>query len=204
MKFIDPDGNGVWKPDRKGNLIAEKGDNKRSLAKYLGRSVNDVGKDYGIGNNHQFKEGTKATTKSNGLSWEKYKSVSNPDEYVSKQDFYMCDQCAQMAVNGENINPQNTRKYRQFTSWRAEQLGFEQVDNLDGVPINEGIIIIGGGAHVVSSYGQSNDGTQYVLNKGGYPYKPEVQTLQQTIDDYNENMETNYTMDDVKYYQKTE
>ncbi|MAN26620.1 MULTISPECIES: hypothetical protein [Mesonia] len=58
--------------------------------------------------------------------------------------------------------------------------------------------------HVVVNYGQSNDGTQYVLNKGGYPFKPEVQTLQQTIDNFNENRGTNYTMDDVKYYQKAE
>src|SRR5699024_7492106 len=146
--------------------------------------------------NQQFKEGTmvivnnnvtKATTKSNGLSWDKYNSVSNPREYISPQDSYMCDQCAQMAVNGEDINPQNARKYSQFPNMMKPNPteGFDQVDNLDGVPINGGIITIGS-YHTVSSYGQSNDGTQYVLDKGGYNFKPEVQTLQETIDHFNE------------------
>lgn len=211
VKYVDPDGNSpIWKPNRKGHLIAEKGDNMKTLANYLGRNVNDVSKEYGISKNYQFKEGTtvivnnnvtEATTNSKGLSWDKYKSVSNPREYVSQQDRYMCDQCAQMATNGEDINPQNAGKYGQFISWKAEQLGFEQVDNLDGVPINGGIITIGSD-HTVSSYGQSKDGTQYVLNKGGYDFMPEVETLQETINHFNEIQETNYTMDDVKYYQK--
>ena len=35
MKIVDPDGEEIWKPDEKGNIKAEKGDNAWTLASYL-------------------------------------------------------------------------------------------------------------------------------------------------------------------------
>ena len=35
VKLVDPDGNEAWKPDKNGNLVAEKGDNAWTLAAFL-------------------------------------------------------------------------------------------------------------------------------------------------------------------------
>ena len=35
MKLVDPDGMELWKPDERGNLVAEKGDNAWTLSRYL-------------------------------------------------------------------------------------------------------------------------------------------------------------------------
>ena len=35
VKLVDPDGREIWKPDLEGNLIAERGDNAWTLAKFL-------------------------------------------------------------------------------------------------------------------------------------------------------------------------
>ena len=45
IRFIDPDGmSAIWKPDVNRNLIVEKGDNTKTLAKYLGAKVSDIAK----------------------------------------------------------------------------------------------------------------------------------------------------------------
>ena len=108
-----------------------------------------------------------------------------------------------MAVNGDEITPENASQYSQFLPWDAVKLGYTEVDSFDGVPINGGVATIGSD-HTVSSYGQSKDGTQYVLSKDGHAYKPQVYTLKETIQLFNKVQGTNYTMKDVRYYKKND
>lgn len=221
IRFVDPDGRAAvssdWIPDEKGNLIAEKGDNTATLAKYLGRTVDDVGKNFkkggkSIGNNYEFKEGqkaklnnnvTRAIARSKGGTFEEI--ISGKAKIDGVNDNFVCDDCAQMAANGDEITPENAGKYKQFPNPIArrgnETPGFTQVDSFDGVNFNEGIASIGG-AHTVSYYGTSNDGTVYVTNKPGRQAKIEIMPLRDVIESFNKNQGTKYTMDDVRYYKK--
>ena len=81
--------------------------------------------------------------------------------------------------------------------------GYSEVKNLIGIKQGEGIISIGG-QHTVSFYGTSKDGTVFVTSKDGQFFKPQVYSLQQTIDKFNTNQGTNFTMKDVKYFKKDE
>lgn len=212
LKYSDPTGMAPeWKPGLDGNLVAEKGDNTKTLAKYLGTTTADVSKRFtqngkNISENRQFKEGEKVNLNNNMSRAIKNSEGVSPLEKLNgstksiepKTDNYICDQCAQMAVNGEEITPANAEKYNQFTSQTA---GFSEVSNFDNVPFGQGIAIIGG-QHVVTNYGQSKDGTQYVFSKDGRFYKPQVYSLQQSIDLFNQNQGTKFTTSDVKYYKK--
>ena len=211
VKYIDPDGNGVWKPDTKGNLIAEKGDNTRSLAKYLNQTPEKVGSSYNynsknIGTNFEFSEGDKVIVGNNmtrSIKNSNGKTPTGPDSnnpITPSKDNYICDHASQMAVDEVEINPTNAMDYRQFMP-ESTTKGFTEVENFDNVDFGKGIAIIGG-QHVLTNYGQSKDGTQYVYSKDGRFYKPQVRTLQETIDIYNGNQTTNFTMDDVKYYKQ--
>src|SRR5690606_9881505 len=75
--------------------------------------------------------------------------------------------------------------------------GFTQVESFEGVAFNKGIASIGG-QHTVSYYGTSNNGTVYVLSKDGRSFKPQVYSLQQTINLYNQVEGTKFTMEDVR------
>ena len=225
LYFIDPTGESSlgfdWKPDEAGNLIAEKGDNTATLATYLGTTTQDVTNRFTLKStgerlpeNHQFKEGAKVTlnnnatraiSRSNGVA-------SDTGSYVgwdSTNDRYVCDDCAQMATNGEEITPQNAGKYSQFPNPLYRKTderytpGFTQVDSFEGVAFNKGIASIGG-RHTVSYYGTSNDGTIYVLSKDGLRFKPQVYSLQESINKFNTMEGTKFTMDDVRYYKKNE
>ncbi|MBW2962112.1 RHS repeat-associated core domain-containing protein [Mesonia aestuariivivens] len=211
VKFVDPDGNAVWKPDSKGNLIAEKGDTVETLAKYLNQTSEKVGSSYNyngknIGTNFEFSEGDKVIVDNNmtrSIKNSNGKTPTGPDSnnpITPSKDNYICDQASQMAVDEVEINPKNAMNYRQFMP-ESTTKGFTEVENFDNVDFGKGIAIIGG-QHVVTNYGQSKDGTQYVYSKDGRFYKPQVRTLQETIDIYNENQTTNFTMDDVKYYKQ--
>lgn len=217
INMIDPTGmEAEWIPDNDGNLIAEKGDNTRTLAKYLGRTVDDVGKSFkingkSIGNDYEFKEGqkakpdnnvTRAIKNSNGVTTTERLNGSNKSISPST-DNYICDECAQMATHGEEITPKNASKYGQFPNPMSfdSTPGFTQVESFEGVAFNKGIASIGG-QHTVSYYGTSNNGTVYVLSKDGRSFKPQVYSLQQTINLYNQVEGTKFTMEDVRYYKK--
>ena len=64
LKLIDPDGNEAWKPDSDGNLIAEKGDNAATLAKFLSTTVEKAQtmlSDQGLPSEGEVAEGSKLT-----------------------------------------------------------------------------------------------------------------------------------------------
>ncbi|OJX53526.1 MAG: hypothetical protein BGO88_00900 [Flavobacterium sp. 38-13] len=218
--FVDPDGmQAKWKPDRNGNLIAEKGDNVATLAKYLGTTTKNISNSFKLNStgknvpeNYQFTEGktvelnnnvTRAIKRSTGGSVEEINAGKASQDV--KNDNYICDECAQMATNGEEINPANAEKYKQFPNPMAVDStpGFSQVDNFDNVGFNQGIASIGG-QHTVSFYGKSKDGTVYVLTKDGRQAKPQILPLKEVISGFNSDQGTNFTMKDVKYYKKNE
>ena len=64
VKLVDPDGNEAWKPDPDGNLIAEKGDNATTLAKFCNTTVENAQKmlsEQGLPSNGEVAEGSKLT-----------------------------------------------------------------------------------------------------------------------------------------------
>lgn len=223
--FMDPDGmapqGSQWVPNKEGNLVAETGDNVATLAKHLNISEDEAQtmiteqglldkNDKPAQGTNQIEEGqtlevdniaTRAIGRSKGLTTKQALAQRSNKGNSPYYDNYICDQCAQMVLNGEELTPTNAKKYSTFNSQNAEELGFIEIDSFDGVPINEGIATIGG-QHTVSSYGQSLDGTDYVLSKDGRTYKPQVYSLEETIKLFNRVQGTNFTMDDVKYYRK--
>lgn len=211
MYFVDPDGmQAIWQPDKKGNLVAEKGDNINTLAKFLGTSVKDVKERFTTRTNFQIKEGdkvklnnnvTRAIERSNGGTVEEIREgKAKPDR---KNDNYVCDQAAQMANAGEEITPKNAEKYDQFPNPMAfdSTPGYSEVKNLDGIKIGEGIISIAG-QHTVSYYGTSKDGTVYAFTKDGDEAAPKVLPLNQIIKGFNNDQNKNFTTKDLKYYKK--
>jgi hypothetical protein len=204
--FKDPDGRAAFvvdfEPTKEGHLRVEKGDNAAKLRKEYGVAAKDK--------NFKFKEGnvilldnnaTRAIAKSKGGSVE---DINNGNaKFDVKNDNYVCDQCAQMANNGEELTPDNASKYGQFPDpMKFESTpGYSEVGSFDNMNMGEGIASIGG-QHTVSYYSKSNDGTVYVLTKNGREAKPAVLPLTQVISDFNKNQNTNLTITDVKYYKK--
>jgi RHS repeat-associated protein len=220
INLVDPTGMAPevseWKPDKNGNLVAEAGDNAKTLAKHLSVSQSEASKmikDQGLLTNILFTDDTvyenqtlevdnnitRGINNSKGITIAEAKAGKKG---VSSTDAYYCDQGAQMAVNGDEINSKNATNYSQF--FPPHMKDFKQVDSFDSVPFNKGIALIGTGLeqHVVSNYGQSSDGTNYVFSKDGNKYKPQVYTLQHTIDLVNKSQYTNFTLKDVRFYQK--
>jgi hypothetical protein len=211
INLIDPTGRDAeWLPTINGNLIAEKGDNAATLAKHLNISQKEAQKminsqgvkteggnvekgqkiivDNNMSRSIKNSTGPSTTERLNGTT----KSIDMP------RDSYECDEASQMAVDGKEISYYNSGGYRQFTKSTP---GFTEVSNFDNTNFGEGIAIIGG-EHVVVNYGQSKDGTQFVYSKDGQTSKPQVYPLKFTIDLFNKVQGTNYTMKDVKYFQK--
>jgi len=221
--FIDPDGmqvveNGssqdyfprhepnylAFKPDKNGNLIVEKGDNAAKLLKKYGVTVTDKNFKFKAGNVILLNNNvTKAIGKSKGGSLKDIKNGKAKSDPA--HDNYECDECAQMAVNREEIIPANASKYQQFPNPMKVNSteGFTQISNFDNLEMNGGIASIGG-LHTVSYYSTSNDGTVYVTSKDGRQAKPRVASLTEIINDFNNDQNTNFTLEDVRYYKKNE
>lgn len=204
--FIDPDGMEAeasdFKPDKKGNLIVEKGDNAEKLKKEYGVTATNK--------NFDWKEGSKIILDNNVTRAIDRSEVGTVDEINSgkaefdvKNDNYICDEGAQMANAGEEITPENATKYGQIpdpTKFDSSP-GYTETKSLEGIKKGEGLISIGG-QHTVSYYGTSNNGTVFVFTKNGREAAPTVSPLNQVIKDFNKDKRTNLTKKDVKYYKK--
>jgi hypothetical protein len=99
----------------------------------------------------------------------------------------------------KEINNETATQYGQFS---ADTPGYTEVKNFDNVPFGKGIAMIGTSAHYVVNYSQSKDGTQFVYSKDGQTAKPQVYSLPDLIKKFNNNQGTNFTMKDVRYFQK--
>lgn len=193
MRFVDPDGMApVWKPDRQGNLIAEKGDNTKTLAKYLDRSVSDVSKNFkqdgkSIGENREFKAGEKVILHNNMT-----KSIENSattNDYNAKTDCYNCHGAAIAAVTGKEITPE-TAGFKDLADPFNDEVKTVNSNLTEVKTADEAVFgktILSFGEHSAVYYGSDNSGTEYYYSKNGATEKPGVFTKQEIMNIYTEN-----------------
>jgi hypothetical protein len=211
IRFNDPTGMAAeWTPDKNGNLIAEKGDNMQTLAKFLGVNENQIILTTKDGKPFDFKEGnvvtldnnmTRSIENSDGVTYTEKINGSTKD-FDRKNDDYICDQGTMMAVKGEEITSKNAKDnytgyYAFFDSSNA---GLKPAESFEGAKFGQAAAVIGG-EHVVTYYGTSKDGTIYVYSKDGLLYKPEVKPLNTVIQQMNDRGMNTST---IKYYTKNE
>jgi hypothetical protein len=146
-----------WKLDKNGNLVSEAGDNKTTLAKHLNISKDEAEKmindqdllrstvyaEIGVLENQTLEVDNNIKREINNSKGITIAEAKAGKKGVSSTDSYYCDQGAQMAVNGDEINPKNATNYSQF--FPPHMKDFKQVDSFDNVPFNQGIALIGTG-----------------------------------------------------------
>lgn len=193
LRFNDPTGMAPeWTPDKNGNLIAEKGDNATSLAKYLGRNVNEVGQTFkvngkSIGANYEFKEGQKAVLNNNMKSdVEQYNSTGQIENES-------CHEAAYSAVKGLEINETSAEVHNSLDSI-VEGLssstatdfakGYTQTNSTDSATFGKTIAVFGDGEHSAVYYGTSNDGTTYYYSKNGNNGPPTIMKENDLVQQY--------------------
>jgi len=193
LKYSDPTGMAPeWKPDRNGDLIAEKGDNTKTLAKYLDRTVSDVAKNFkqggeSIGENRQFKAGEKVELNNNMT-----KSIENSNttsDYNVKTDCYNCHGAAIAAVKGDQINP-TTAGFKDLADPFNSEVKNLKKDLKVISSSSEAVFgktILSFGDHSAVFYGTDNSGTNYFYSKNGATEKPGVFTEQELKNIYSNN-----------------
>ncbi|MGB5982090.1 MAG: RHS repeat-associated core domain-containing protein, partial [Nonlabens sp.] len=195
INLVDPDGRGVWKPDAEGNLIAEEGDNASTLATHLNiteTEASDMINSQGLEKVLVFTDDTvyanqklevdnnmtRSIDQSSGLTkTERDNGETGPFDPV---DGYICDQASMLAADGLEINPTTANENYGNPNQFFSPEGFEEVSSLSETGFGTGVAVIAG-QHVVSNYGQSRDGTQYVYSKDGGFNKPEVKTMTKVL-----------------------
>ncbi len=204
VKLVDPDGEEIWKPDADGNLIAEKGDNAVTLAKFMGSSVSE----------------SESLLKTQGYS------TNVPEgSKVILDNVYTRNLSAH-----RNLNPKDKRF--DYNCWGSAVAGSQGIEIEVGVGINCPIqfdniletnyndisvseasfgktIIrfaeenpyqkflpnsncfsqgnpneISTASHGAIYYGSSQDGTIYVYSKNGWNLPPQIMELEQVIKIY--------------------
>ncbi|GIQ61417.1 hypothetical protein Flavo103_45520 [Flavobacterium collinsii] len=193
MFFIDPDGmeavNNEWIPDENGNLHAEAGDNKETLATFLGVKSENITLTSNNGSNPEdIKEGDVVTL--NNVYTESIKNSTS-------------DLTLEVGLSGKSKT--GAQPEDNYNCWGAAIAGSQ------GNTIENGVGIIVGGTfdsilssdyketdasksvfgktvlrfadsnnevqHGAVFYGNSKDGTTYVYSKNGWQAKPEVMKL---------------------------
>ncbi len=183
VKFVDPDGNGVWKPDSKGNLIAEKGDTVETLAKYLNQTPEKVGSNYNyngknIGTNFEFSEGDKVIV-DNNMTRSIKKGVGIG---------YNCHGSTSAIVQNKEVTPE-TAGYKGglFSPLKSDdkyENSFSKIESFDEAVFGKTVIDFGD--HSAVYYGSDNEGTPYFYSKNGN-HKPTILTLDELKADYPSN-----------------
>jgi RHS repeat-associated protein len=209
---IDPSGMDDWKPDSDGNLIAEKGDNAWTLAKFLNIKPQEAisqlkEQGYKINNGIlDLKIGDKVT-----LDNVYTRNLTNHGD-LSAGDPQLNYNCWGSAIAGvEGIKIQNgvgIDTPKEFDS--KLQSNFSSVDNsqahfgetiirfaeekpYQGAMYNgyekQGLVSrnpnnIGGASHGAVYYGTSQNGTIYVYTKNGWYAAPKIMPLQEVIKIY--------------------
>ncbi|OYU82812.1 MAG: hypothetical protein CFE24_14110 [Flavobacterium sp. BFFFF2] len=130
INLIDPDGEApVWKPTRNGDLIAEKGANVETLAKYLHTSVDDVLKRFkdtktgiNITKDHVFKVGSRVKLNNNMTrSIHRSKGTTAEETQIKRKkpdfdpvDSYMCQESVITGSLGIEIGNINTAIFNDY------------------------------------------------------------------------------------------
>ncbi len=198
VKLVDPDGEEVWKPDIEGNLFAEEGDNKESLADFLHCSIDEAGSllsEQGYNSNENIKDGSKVIL--DNVFTRSIKSFSN-----AKDDYYNCWGSSYYGVLGlpiengcdipcANIFDSYLSSYFESVDGSEAQFGktiirFESktlyMNSKYDKYAKNGCIsrttgAIGSSSHAVVYYGTDNNNNVYVYTKNGYSRKPMVVPL---------------------------
>ncbi|CAM1344617.1 DUF6443 domain-containing protein [Tenacibaculum amylolyticum] len=195
INFIDPDGMAArWVPDENGDLIAEKNDNKKTLAANYNMSESEAQKlidsqGLSLDSNGNIKEGQKLTL-DNTYTRSIKKSIGS-DEKTDPYDGYNCFSSCVKGTNGEEIRPRNEEEY--FNSSNMYSIDFYLKTETTPVAESEAkfgktIIRVANEAnvseHAVVYYGKSNNGTKYAYTKDGPIVKPRVTTLKDAVSGY--------------------
>lgn len=187
IRFNDPTGMAPeWTPDKNGNLIAEKGDNTKTLAKYLGTTTKDISNRFtlkangkSLPENHEFKTGERVN-----LNNRMNRSVQNSED---KDGSFNCFGSVRTYVssnnelNGENSSNAGDLFDNYFGGTDAKNIdnkvkeSLTQIDSFDDAVFGKTVIEFDG--HVALYYGTDNSGTHYFYSKNGTD-KPEITTLQ--------------------------
>ena len=206
VKLVDPDGNEAWKPDSEGNLIAEKGDNAATLARFCNTTVENAQKmlsEQGLPSNGEVAEGSKLTmdnvfTRSiqaanEGeiacLTNEQFKEQTmgmDNDQYEQWLNNWFSDvsdkyNCWGSAITGsqgnEIVGGCGIGEAKDFVKSLRE--GFSPVGQNDAVFGKTVISFSRGGAiqHGAVYYGTDNNGVVYVYTKNGWFAPPTVAPL---------------------------
>ena len=195
----------AWIPDSQGNLIAEKGDDAKTLSKFLGVKEEDATK---ILDKQGFK--TDANGNSNLKEGSKVKLDNEYTESIIKSKSDLTLDAAIAGTSKTGATPEDN-----YNCWGSAIAGSQGKDIKVGVGIPEGktfdsdlkkdytpttpdnaqfgktVLRFADGnnnvQHGAVFYGKSNDGTTYVYTKNGWFLKPEVMklsTLQSKIPSY--------------------
>jgi len=196
VMLVDPNGEEIWKPDLEGNLIAERGDNAWTLAKYLNIDAKDAcemlkSQGYKINNGilnlkvgDKFKVDNVYTrsiaNSSSGLSLETSKAGSSPN------DHYNCWGAAVAGSQGKEIN--NTVGIPTGEEFDCEVYCNYSATNLESAKFGKTLIRFAdennNAQHAAIYYGTSNDGTVYVYTKNGWYYKPAIMKLNDLLQNF--------------------
>lgn len=205
LSYVDPTGkSSEWVPSVNGNMIAENGDNAKTLSKQLNISeskaqqmINSQGLSKDASGNVKAGEKvsidsnySRALTKSNsekGLTTKEIQkeNLGLGDSYErsnKKTDAYNCTDAAICGVKGVEITPANGDKYGK------DQLSFSSMlqDTSQFTPVTQSEAKFGQtiysfnneqGTHAAVYYGTSKDGTIFVFSKNGEYAKPAIMPL---------------------------
>lgn len=190
LRFVDPDGmSAIWKPDVNGNLIAEKGDNTKTLAKYLGISTDSAAKfqEYKngqttgkeMGEDHQYKEGDVVK-----LDNRMTRSVANSEDTDGSFNCYGSARTyvsSNKELTGENSNNAAGLFEDYGGGTKAKQVdekvqsSLTKIDSFDKAVFGKTVILFKS-EHAAIYYGTDNEGNHYFYSKNGWD-KPEITTL---------------------------
>jgi hypothetical protein len=206
VKLVDPNGMEVWKPDSEGNLIAEKGDNAVTLAKFLNTKVENAQNmlsDQGLPSEGEVTEGSKLTldnvfTRSiQAVKEGKIACLTN--EQIEEQTLGMDNSQVRQWQN--NWLSDESDKYNCWGSAIIGSQGNEIVGGCgigtpeeydqrlsDGFsPVTQNGAVFGKTVisfsnrgiiqHGAVYYGADNNGVVYVYTKNGWFYPPKVSPL---------------------------
>jgi len=186
LRYTDPTGllEEDWIPDEDGNLIAEKGDNTETLAKFLNKTVEDVGsrfkiKGESIGTNYEFKEGQKVKL-NNNMTRAIAESSKTEGLSIETDTYYNCHGAAKTIVKGLEINKETTKQksslFQSDTNDFSTDIGFKssfsEVSSSKNAVFGKTVLSFGQ-EHSAVFYGTDSKGNEYYFSKNGFQ-KPAV------------------------------
>ena len=179
---IDKDG-GYWVPDSQGNLIAEKGDNAASLAKFLNTDLNDANQMINSQLNGSVTPGNKII-----LDNVFTRSISNfdPKVMLGYAKGYNCWGSAITGSIGQEINPQTSNKIGEPETFNIVISSLFKATNSSDAEFGKTVLRLSTSDNITQDgavfYGKDTEGNTYVYTKNGWFYAPTIMKLTDLID----------------------